>query len=68
MSPAVTYYIPDEAEESGLRAVGALVVRTRNATTLDLYARDGFGGGLDLYNVPQCDPAQPTAGHWSEIA
>jgi hypothetical protein len=35
---------------------------------LDLYARDGFGGGLDLYNVPQCDPATPTAGHWSEIA
>jgi hypothetical protein len=68
MKPAVTYYIADEGEESGLRAVGALVVRTRNATTLDLYARDGFGGGLDLYNVPQCDPATPTAGHWSEIA
>jgi hypothetical protein len=68
MSPAVTYYIPDEGEESGLRAVGALVVRVRSATVLDLYARDGFGGGLDLYNVSQCDPTTPTAGHWSEIS
>lgn len=67
MSPAVTYYLPDEGAEGGFRAVGALVVRVRDAATLDLYARDGFGGGLDLYSVPQCDPAQPAAGHWSEI-
>jgi hypothetical protein len=67
MKPTVIYYLADEGAEGGLRATGALVVRERSATVLDLYARDGFGGGLDLYNVPQCDPAQPTAGCWSEI-
>lgn len=59
---AVAYY-PDSQGAAGAPEV-AFVERVIDGNTADITVlRRGT-----LYNVPRCDPAQPTAGCWSELA
>jgi len=58
----VQYYPSDRDGGPGAPEV-AHVTRVHDAATVDL---DVVNRGA-LYSVPQCDPAQPTAGCWSEI-
>ena len=57
----VAFY-PGSQGEAGAPMV-AFIERVVDDNTADLSVlRRGT-----LYDVPRCDPAQPAAGHWSEI-
>ena len=58
----VLYYPGDRDGGPGDPEV-AHVTRVHDADTVDL---DVVRRGA-LYGVAQCDPATPTAGHWSEV-
>ena len=62
----VTFWIADDSQPAKVRGTGALVVRD-HGDELDLYVRDGYGGGGDVGRASECPHDAPVAGHWSIV-
>lgn len=60
----VVYYQGANAES----AAHAIVTTTQTASGAASICAYLGGYWIELGERPQCDPATPTAGHWSEIA
>ena len=62
----VTYHYIDDATQVLAETTG-VVITEHSADVLTLRVLLASGFDRTAHEVPQCDPAQPAAGHWSEI-
>jgi hypothetical protein len=63
----VTYHYLDDATGALAETTGVVITEhSADVLTLRVHLVSGFD--RTAYEVPRCDPAQPTAGCWSEIA